>query len=92
MWLTKKQAAEYIGVSVKKIDRLIQSGEWVIGIHFFKPQGKYGMIRFDPAAIDDWVRKGSQNGISTEKEREAIHSIVERVKKKMDINRVGCYT
>jgi len=54
--LNKKQVAELLGLSVGGINKLIMSRK----IPFCKVTAtKHGAVRFDPAAIDEWIRANS---------------------------------
>jgi excisionase family DNA binding protein len=52
-WLTVAQAAEYLGVSERTIERWIWNGQ----LKPSKPGGDYGKCHLKPADLDDLMEK-----------------------------------
>ncbi len=51
-WLTTKELTDYLGYSKDAINKKVQDGEFVTGIHYHKTAGKR---LFDKFEIDNWV-------------------------------------
>ena len=51
-WLSTAELSEYIPYSKESINKKVQSGEFIYGIHFYQ-QAKIRM--FDKIKIDEWI-------------------------------------
>ena len=72
-WLSTKELSNYIPYSIESINKKVQNGDLVCGIHFYQKQ-KIRM--FDKSKIDEWITTNGLN-ISTEKLKQ---SIIQKIK------------
>lgn len=51
-WLTTRGLSDYIGYSLDSINKMVQSGVFLHGVHYHKPSKK---LLFDRLEVDNWV-------------------------------------
>ncbi len=51
-WFNTKDIAIYLGYSKESINKKVQSGDFELGVHYYKKTGK---LLFDKNEVDNWV-------------------------------------
>ena len=74
-WLSTKELSQYIPFSVETINKKVQSGYFIEGVHFYQK----GKIRFfDKQKIDEWIlssEKTNVNNPNFTKKQEILNKI-----------------
>ena len=51
-WLNTNELAEYTGYKLETIKSKIKKGDFILGLHYYKREGK---LLFDKTQVDNWV-------------------------------------
>jgi biotin operon repressor len=78
-WLSTAELSEYIPYSKESINKKVQTGEFIQGIHFYQKQK---LRMFDRYKIDEWV---TSNELS-QSQKEMKDTVLKKIKSNLIIN------
>ncbi|WP_366722941.1 helix-turn-helix domain-containing protein [Sulfuricurvum sp. PD_MW2] len=79
-FLTYEQVAEYFSISVSFIKKKMSDGTFRLNVHYFKPDGKNGMIRFDAVELEKWMRGKEITHEALQQSGNSVSNILSRVR------------
>ena len=78
-FLGYESAAEYLDVSVSYLKKKINDGTFKLNQHFYKPDGRRGIIRFDAVELEKWMQQKDMHE-TLQSPRSAVFDILSRVR------------
>jgi len=79
-FLGYESAAEFLDVSVSYLRKRISDGTFRLNVHYFKPTGQSGILRFDAVELEKWMLGKDYVHETLQQERDIVSDVLSRVR------------
>lgn len=79
-FLGYESAAEFLDVSVSYLRKRIADGTYRLNVHYFKPSGQSGILRFDTVELEKWMRGKEITHETLQQSGNSVSDILSRVR------------
>ena len=79
-FLGYESAAEFLDVSVSYLRKRISDGTFRFNVHYFKPHGQSGIIRFDAIELEKWMRGKEITHETLQQSGDSVSDVLSRVR------------
>lgn len=79
-FLKYEAAAEFLDVSGSYLKKKIHDGTFRLNVHYFKPNGSTGIIRFDAIELEKWMRGKDIAHEALQQSGDSVSDVLSRVR------------